>query len=64
MVETIPGIPTAISANSENGKIFILLHELGHVGRTGMAHNDIDPNVNAINNGIIWKNCEKTILGK
>ena len=55
----------AISGNSTNGQIFILLHELGHLtGASGIAQNDgSDANINAGNNDVVWQHCSKAITG-
>jgi hypothetical protein len=59
----IPGIDAAIAANSVNGQVCILLHELAHVVGAGIAHADDDASVNVTNKATIWSHCERTIKG-
>jgi len=50
--------------SSDNGQIFILLHELAHVVGAGIGASDEDPTVNARTTGRIWSHvAQKTSTG-
>ncbi len=60
----IPGIKQPLSASSDAGRVFILLHELAHVVGGLINENDVDSRMNEANNAVVWKHCEKTVTGK
>ncbi len=60
----IPGIKQPLSASSDAGRVFMLLHELAHVVGGLINENDVDSRMNEANNAVVWKHCEKTVTGK
>lgn len=58
-----------IQGNTEMGRLFILLHEFGHLvkangflseGRAGSISDETEK----LNNAHIWQHCKKTVLGR
>jgi RHS repeat-associated protein len=59
----VSGIGPNIEANSENGQILLLLHELAHLTGT-LPPGDLPADMNGRNNAAVWDHCQKTIMGK
>jgi RHS repeat-associated protein len=59
----IPGLSSRLSASSDSGRIFVLLHELAHVVGGLINDDDADFTINANNNTAIWQHCQKAVMG-